>query len=85
MLQHFKDTQLVTQSYELVLDDVEGHIVTQLCRGGSLGRRIRSNGPLTSELAAKYLRTLAEFAVACHGRGMSLLPSNSVHLHRRTS
>ena len=73
MLQKFRDTQLVTQTHELVCDDVEGHIVTQLCTGGSLGGRVRSKGPLLPEQAAKYVRTLAEFAVACHAKGMCLL------------
>ena len=76
MLQMFAGAECVMQGIEVIFDDGgrKGHIITELCDGGSLQDRVDSQGFLPSKIAANYLQTLAEFAMECHSKGMLELP-----------
>lgn len=77
MLKTFGSADFVTQAHELIVEEAEAHILTELCRGGSLHERVVSEGAFAPSLVVKHLQTLAEFTVACHGKGMPLLLSSS--------
>ena len=81
MLQKFGP--FVTQGQEVIFDDRDrkAHIISELCKGGSLHDRVESEGPLGSALAAKYTQTLAQFLVVLHGQGMLLLPTSKQSAH----
>ena len=41
------------------------YICTDLCAGGTLADRIEADGPMTKGTAARFLKTLADFANDC--------------------
>ena len=58
----------------MIPGDKEAHIILELCTGGTLQDRVDDQGPLSRTSAARYLQTLAEFAVACERKGTQSLP-----------
>lgn len=83
MLEMFGTAPFVTQAAELVLDDREGkgHMITQLCTGGSLKNRVESERFLLPSLAAKHLQTLANLLWLVMLKVCFLLPSRSCTVH----
>ena len=69
LLRKFGSAPFITPAYELIHDDEAVHIISELCRGGTLQARVDRGGPLSSGLAARHCQTLAEFAVACGSKG----------------
>ena len=65
MLEKMSDYQHVTKLHEAFWEAETLYICTELCTGGTLADKIRTDGPTHRSTAARFLKTLADFANDC--------------------
>jgi calcium-dependent protein kinase len=67
-------------------DDDALHIVMELCRGGSLQQRLKTEGALSEREAAVTMFCALHFLVGCHEQGVvyrDIKPENFMYVQHR--
>jgi len=69
-------------------DDTHLHVVMELCRGGSLQRRLNVEGALNEREAALTVFSVLRFLEGCHSRGIvyrDIKPENFMYVHAQSA
>lgn len=69
-------------------DDTHVHLVMELCRGGSLQRRLNTEGALDEQEAALTILCVLRFLEGCHARGIvyrDVKPENFMYMYVQKS
>lgn len=67
-------------------DDSHVHLVMQLCRGGTLQRRLKVEGAMSERETALTIWTTLQFLEGCHAQGVvyrDIKPENFMYTHAR--
>eukprot|EP00241_Pyramimonas_parkeae_P005885 CAMPEP_0114243540 /NCGR_PEP_ID=MMETSP0058-20121206/10845_1 /TAXON_ID=36894 /ORGANISM="Pyramimonas parkeae, CCMP726" /LENGTH=396 /DNA_ID=CAMNT_0001356389 /DNA_START=628 /DNA_END=1818 /DNA_ORIENTATION=+ len=74
------------RQYDAFEDDSHVHLVMELCRGGSLQRRLAAEGPMSERETALTVFTALQFLEGCHCRGVvyrDIKPENFMYVQAR--